>query len=88
MLQILDWGLGPMKLGKILTFYLKLGKMICVFISKHNNNFVILIYKLESQTSLTLLMLNLDESCFKNSVDLDRLASDQEPHCFSILQFD
>ena len=38
-------------------------------ISKHINNFVIFIHKLELQTSLVVLMLNLDISCFENSVD-------------------
>ena len=38
-------GLGPMKLGKIPMFYLKLGKISCDIISKHINNIVILNHK-------------------------------------------
>ena len=29
---------------------------------------------------LTLILLKPDISCFENSVDLDQLASDQDPH--------
>ena len=31
-------------------------------------------------------MLNLDISNFENSVDPDQLASEQDPHCFSVIQ--
>ena len=45
MLQILDWGLVPWKLGKIPMFYLKLGKINCDTISKHINDLVIFIHQ-------------------------------------------
>ena len=42
-------------------------------------------YSLDQSNRLPLTMLNLDRSCFENSVDLDQLASekpaDQDPHC-------
>ena len=43
----IDFRLGPVAngIGKILMFYLKLGKINCDVISKHINNFVIFIHK-------------------------------------------
>ena len=42
LLQILDWSLGPIKLGILVKLYLRLEKSDCDVISKHIHDFVIL----------------------------------------------
>ena len=58
LLQILNWGLRPMKLVKIPKLYLELDKGNCDTISRHINYFVIFIHKnLNSGVTLSILVL-------------------------------